>query len=83
VSDTCSGMGLITFTYTLTNTVDDEPIEDVEIVVTDDLAGTNMVAYGITDASGEVVFHLDAGTYYLWRQKSGWNFTNPDTEVVA
>jgi len=30
-----------------------------------------------------VTFYLDTGTVYVWRQKSGWNFTNPDTETVA
>jgi len=27
--------------------------------------------------------YLDPGTYYFWRAKAGWTFTNPDTEVVA
>jgi len=51
--------------------------------VTTDLPGTNVIASGRTDAAGVVAFYLDAGTVYVWRQKSGWDFTNPDTEVVA
>jgi len=51
--------------------------------VTSDAAGLTVLASGRTNASGEVKFYLDAGTVYVWRQKAGWNFTNPDTEVVV
>jgi hypothetical protein len=77
------GAGAITFTYTLTSTVDASPISDADVWATTDSAGTNVVASGTTDASGVVTFYLDAGTYYLWRQKSGYDFTNPDQETVA
>jgi hypothetical protein len=77
------GAGAITFTYTLTSTVDASAIDNAQVWVTTDAGGTNVIASGTTDANGQVVFYLDAGTYYVWRQKSGWNFTNPDTEVVA
>jgi hypothetical protein len=77
------GSGAITFTYTLTNSVDGLPIADADVWVTSDIAGTNVLASGRTNASGVVTLYLDAGTIYVWRQKSGWNFTNPDTEVVA
>ena len=60
------------------------PMTPVSVdAVTTDEAGTNVVASGTTNTSGQVVFYLDAGTYYVWREKSGWNFTNPDTETVA
>ena len=78
-----AGAGAITFTYTLTSSVDSTPVADADVWVTSDLAGSNVLASGTTDASGEVVFYLDAGTVYVWAQKSGWNFTNPDTETVA
>lgn len=79
-----SGSGAITWAYTLTSTVSPfPPIADAEVWVTTDSGGTNIVASGTTNASGVVTFYLDAGTYYVWRRKSGWNFTNPDTEVVA
>lgn len=77
------GAGAVTFTYTLTSTVDSSPIADADVWATTDEAGNNVVASGTTNASGEVVFYLDAATYYIWRQKVGWDFTNPDTEVVA
>jgi len=78
-----AGSGAITFTYTVTSSVTGLPIADADVWVTTDQAGANIVASGTTNASGQVVFYLDAGTYYVWRQKSGWNFTNPDTETVA
>ena len=59
------------------------PIADCRVWATTDIEGLYLVASGITDAFGKVVFYLDAGTYYLWRKKSGYNFTNPDTEVIA
>lgn len=77
------GAGAITFTYTLTNSVGGTPIASAEVWVTTDVSGTNVIASGVTNGSGQVTFYLDAGTYYVWRQKSGWNFTNPDTEVVS
>lgn len=78
------GSGAITFTYTLTSSVDATPIADADVWVTTDAAGSNVVASGQTNASGIVTFYLDAGTVYVFRQKSGWDFDpNPDTEVVA
>jgi hypothetical protein len=78
-----SGAGAITFTYTLTSTVDSSAIVDADVWVTSDEAGNNLLGSGTTDSNGQVVFYLDAGTVYVWRQKPGWNFTNPDTETVA
>ena len=26
---------------------------------------------------------IAAGTVYVWRQKAGWDFTNPDQETVS
>jgi hypothetical protein len=77
------GAGAITFTYTLTSSVDASPIPDANVWVTTDQDGNNIVASGVTNVSGQATFYLDAGTYYVWRQKSGWNFTNPDTETVS
>ncbi len=78
-----SGVGAITFVYTLTSSVDSTPIEDADVWVTSNSDGTGLLASGRTNASGEVTFYLDAGTVYVWRQKKGWNFTNPDTETVS
>jgi len=77
------GAGAITCTYTLTSTVDSSAIPGADVWVTTDLAGTNVVASGQTNSSGVFTCYLDAGTYYFWRQLAGYNFTNPDTEVVS
>jgi hypothetical protein len=77
------GAGAITWTYTLTNQINGLPIADADVWVTTDAAGLNAVASGRTDQNGAVTFYLDAGMVYVWRQKSGWNFTNPDVEVVS
>jgi len=78
-----AGAGATTFTYTLTSSVDGTPIADADVWATSDQAGSNVLASGTTDSNGQVTFYLDAGTVYIWRQKSGWNFTNPDTETVS
>lgn len=78
-----AGPGGIKFVYTLTDSVTANPIADCLIWVTTDTAGTSRVTSARTDALGQVTFYLDAGTYYIWRQKSGYAFVNPDTEVVA
>lgn len=75
--------GAITFTYTLSDDVSGDPIADALVWATTDIAGAYSIASTRTNSSGEAVFALDAGTYYLWRKKSGYQFTNPDTEVVS
>jgi hypothetical protein len=77
-----AGAGAITYVYTLTEYPGGDPIADADVWVTSDSAGTNVLASGRTDAYGQVTFYLDAGTVYVWRQKSGYNATNPDTETV-
>ena len=77
------GSGAITFTYTLTSSEDSTAVTGADIWATSDQAGNTVVASGVTDANGQMVFYLDAGTYYIWAQKPGWNFDNPDTEVVS
>ncbi len=79
--DTGSGGGAIEFTYGVLSGV--TPIENAKVIVTTDIAGTNQTAVGYTNAAGNVVFHLDAGTYYFWTSKAGYSFTNPDTEIVS
>ncbi len=78
-----AGSGAITFIYTLTSSVNAAPIAQADVWVTTDEAGANVIASGTTSDTGTVTFYLDAGTYYVWRAKSGWDFTNPDTEVVT
>lgn len=83
-TDTIGGTGAIAWPYTLT-TDGTTAIPDAEVWVTSDEGGATVIASGRTNAFGAMmpVPHLDAGTYYFWAQKSGFNFTNPDTEVVA
>jgi len=78
-----AGAGAIEWTYALTEEGTGNPIADADIWVTSDAAGTDILASGRTDQNGEVVFMLDEGQVYIWRQKTGWNFTNPDIETVS
>lgn len=84
IGATTTGAGAITWVYTLTSTASgNPPIADADIWVTTDLAGLNVVASGRTNQYGQVTLYLDAGTVYVWRQKSGYDFTNPDIETVV
>jgi len=84
ISTCCNlGAGAVTFVYTLTSSVDGTPIDEADVWVTSDIAGANILASGRTDLAGQVTFYLDVGTQYFWRQKDGWTFDNPDTEVVV
>ena len=76
------GAGAVAFTYTLTSQSDNSPIAGVRVRATDDIAGSHVVAEAITNAGGIVIFHLDAGRYYLWREKPGWSFVDPDIQDV-
>lgn len=79
-----AGSGAIPFTYTIYEPDLITPIPGVEIWVTSDIAGNNVIAgVLVSDAVGQVTFMLDAGTVYVWRNLAGWNFSNPDTEVIA
>jgi len=81
-TDTLGGAGAITWTYTLTDSVTSAPIDGAEVWITTDVEGTNVIASGVTNTLGVVVFTLDAATLYFWRKKAGYNFSNPvETEV--
>jgi len=77
-----SGSGNVKKIYTVTDS-DGNPIDGVDVWVTIDIEGTNTIASGITNIQGEVYFYLNPGTYYIWSQKAGYNFINPDTEEVT
>jgi hypothetical protein len=66
-------------------TVDDgtNPLDGVDVWVTTNLAGTDVIARGSTDDNGKVVFLLDAGPYYLWQQLAGYGFNNPESFTVS
>lgn len=81
--------GAIDFTYTITDDVTLLPIEGVEVWFTTDVGGVNIVWKGDTDAFGvarDVLGNLpalDVGDYFVWRQRSGYTFSDPDTETVS
>lgn len=83
ISGNSPGAGANEWTYTLTDALTSDPIADADVWVSTDAGGSSVVASGRTDQNGQITFYLDSGTVYIWRQKSGWNFTNPDTEMVA
>lgn len=68
---------------------DGTPIQGVIVHITTDLLGTNVIWQGTSDTFGYVRDsnsnkpRLDAGTYYFWRQKPGYIFDDPDTEVFT
>jgi len=60
------------------------PMDNVQVWITTDEAGTNVVAGTLlTNANGEVTFMLDASSYYVWREKGGFNFDNPQAWVIS
>jgi hypothetical protein len=78
------------FTYTVTNSVTHNPIPSVEVWITSDALGANVIWHGETDALGvayDIDGHLpclDDGTYYFWKHEPGLiDDDNPDTEVVS
>lgn len=81
--------GAIELTYTITSHDTGLPIEGAVIWITTDLAGTNEVWRGNSDTFGVARDlqngkpWLAAGTYYVFSQKAGFYFDNPDTEVVS
>lgn len=78
-----AGIGAVAKTYTEKDASTGLGIADVTVWVTTDLAGANVVASGLTNSSGQVIFYLDSGvTYYIWRQKDGIDFINPEVEVA-
>lgn len=81
-STTWATPGSGTDNITITQQMEDTSVmADVDIWITSDEAGTTVVAGALqSDSNGQVVFQLtDGNTYYCWRQKSGFTFTNPNT----
>lgn len=79
-----AGTGAIAYTTTVTAPATGAPIEGVAAWVTSDSAGANVIAgTQYTSASGACTFMLDAGSYYMWLQKTGWNFSNPVSITVS
>ena len=79
-----SGVGAIAYTVTLLQPGTITPIAGAEVWITSNSAGTTVVAGTLlTNGSGQSTFMVDAGSYYLWVQATGWNFTNPQAFVVS
>ena len=83
---TGSGCGTaVEFTYTITDAGTGLPIQGVHVEITTDIAGVNVCWCGETDSFGVArddngeLPRLDPGTWYFWRNKPGYIFTNPDT----
>lgn len=81
--------GSVSYTYTVTNSVTGFPVEGVDIWISTDAAGMNIIWRGVTDTFGVArnvlndLPALDPGTYYFWKHKSGFMTTNPDPEIVV
>ena len=83
VSDAEVGPGALSCTWTQKD-ADENPMDNVQIWITTDEAGVNVIAGTLlTNAQGKATFMLDAGTYYVWREKAGKNFTNPQIWSVS
>lgn len=65
----------ITITTKLTN---GDILPQVRVEVTPDTDKENLITAGDTDQIGTVTFYLESGnSYYFWRYKNGYAFTNP------
>lgn len=79
----------IEFTYTVTSTAGNVPLEDVVVNIYSDSLATELIWVGLTDVFGIArdsygqLPRLPLGTYYFFRYKSAYSFVNPDTEVVG
>lgn len=79
----------VELTYTVTSSSGGAPIEGVYVAIATDSAGGHVVWSGHTDVFGVArdgagnLPRLDPGTYFLFRQRAGYVFSDPDMEVVA
>jgi len=82
VADNVSA-GSISHAITITDT-GTSPVDNAQVHITSDAAGANIVqGPKYSDSLGVVTFQLDAGTYYAWREHSGYTWTNPLEITVA
>ena len=77
------GTGAVTWPYVLTDADTGVAIPQATVWVSSDSDGATVLASGITDSTGTIVFYLDTGTVYVWRQCENYYFTNPDAESVT
>jgi hypothetical protein len=74
------GSGLYVVTLQLYETSTTTPLSAVHVAA---YAGSNLDASGDTNTSGQVVFHLDAGTYSMRYHKAGVTFSVIDTITIT
>jgi hypothetical protein len=78
------GSGYNTYTLTVED-ADDHAVEGVRVDVyttsTPSVAG--YITTGVTNSSGQVTFYLPTGTYYVYRYRRGYTFTDPLTITVS
>ena len=86
----CAGITAIDFIYTVNDVVSTNPIQGAVVKISTDVSGTNIIWSGVTDAFGVArntqnndLPSLDPGTYYFWTYAGGYDFSNPDAEVVS
>lgn len=83
MTESILGPGVLTCTWTQKDE-EGTPMLGVSVWITTDMAGTDVIAgVLVTNASGNATFMLDADTYYVWRQKSGYAFTNPQEWSIS
>lgn len=79
-----SGSGAGSILTTITVKVNDVAVEGVAVYISSDITGGDVIAGTFyTDTFGKVSFMLDVGTYYVWKQLSHYNFTNPEIITVS
>jgi len=83
VSAIAGGGGSVSYTQNVTDNAAN-PLDGVSVKVrTGTSVALTPAATGTTDAFGKVTFMLDPGTYYIWCQRAGTNFTNPTAITVT
>lgn len=84
--------GALEITYTVyAEEAKTNPLEGVDVWITKTNSSSAPVIFrGRTDSSGvlretsgDSLPWLDAGTYYFWREKANYTFSNPDTETFS
>lgn len=77
------GAGSVSVPFTVTDNASN-PIDGVAVWVSTDSSGTNVIAGTVyTNGSGLATLMLDPGSYYVWLQRNGYTFTNPQTLTVT
>ena len=81
--DGVQSLGSGAISWPITITVGGNPVDGVDVWISTDEAGANVIARGATDDNGVVAFLLDAGDYFAWKQLAGYAFTNPESFTVS